>query len=433
MNTPLKLLLTATLLLCAVACDDSEPAGGDVISTADTAVDTTPPPSCSASEPCADSTTVCDISTQTCIPRCTESSCGNTALCDSTTGLCVEAQTCASTAECTTEGDVCDTCRGLCIPNTFDKRACEEDLNCFSDSYCDPCTGLCELRKPPCETCSFHYECGQEGDRCIDLVSAGGRFCSQACQIFTDCPEGYDCVEITAGEPSQCVPASESCDAPAACATDEDCRGTNTICTRGRCVSGCTPGACPSGKLCELGNCVDRCDNPARTEPCPNGTTCNTDNGLCEFPGQCRSSKDCNEPETYCDFDDLTCKPGCLVDDDCLDAAKECVDMACVPRGCKGNYACAFQQVCELSTATCLDAEGPYCESCDPNAAGACGPEANKCLEFEDQDGNTIGPFCYIACDADPDNACPQGYSCEDFGDEGMLCYRDCTFDPFGG
>jgi hypothetical protein len=361
-------------------------------------------------------------------PACTPTSCPQGEACDLSSGRCVTGVACSAQAPtCADDDSACDTCRGLCAP-IDGKRACTEQSNCFSDQFCDPCTGLCEQKRALCEPCTFGYECGAAQDRCVDIIASGGRFCAQACASVLDCPEGYDC---PAGV-GQCVPASGSCDAPAACQADTDCRAANTICQRGRCVPGCTDsGACPSGRVCERGRCQDPC--PAR--PCADGLVCDGARGVCAVDGECLSSSDCPEAETYCDAASRQCLSGCQVDDDCLSARLACERGACVLRGCTYAGSCAFGQVCDPAGA-CQPAQGPYCDVCDPNAQGACGPDANKCLDLQDDQGQSLGAFCFVACQDDPNNRCPQGYQCAPLQDQdgnttGEVCFRDCTFDPW--
>lgn len=154
------------------------------------------------------------------------------------------------------------------------------------------------------------------------------------------------------------------------------------------------------------------------------------------------SSADCAEPETHCDLASHQCRPGCERDDDCLSAADECVDARCRPRGCTGNYQCAFEEVCNLATGQCEHASGRHCETpCDPSDESACGGNGNRCLSLQDRDGNALGDFCFEACQPSP-NECPQGYQCVDISDQGSeppadpppaperLCIRQCNQEP---
>ena len=430
-------ILVFMLMVLSGGCDDGGSESTDLLSdmsedTDATAQDLTEVSGCDATNPCSQANEVCDLSQGQCVERCTAESCPAGEICDEGTGLCAVDPGCSSNEDCEGDGLVCDRCTGACV-GSEGKRICEEDINCFSDEYCDSCQGLCETRKAECEPCVYHQECGATGDLCLDMVQAGGRFCASSCGTLLDCPAGYLCEEIEAGQ-LQCVPASGDCSAPAACEGDEDCPDGATICREGRCVPGCEPGACTSGQVCDEGRCQAPCTE--RTEPCTEPSTCNPVSGLCEIEGSCRSSRDCDEPETYCDLNQLMCVPGCEVDDDCQDAYKECIEGSCEKRGCKGAWSCAFEQVCEMASKECMDAEGPYCDECDPDTEGSCGPEENKCVTLEDEEGNTQGDFCFVACSDDPDNECPQGYQCVPLQDQdgnpaGSVCARDCTTDPW--
>ena len=382
--------------------------------------------SCDFSTGCADSAQVCDPDLLVCVDKCTETSCEFGEVCDLVSGACLQGVACDSTTPCADSTQSCDTCRGVCIDGEG-KTTCDSNMNCRFEEYCDSCTSLCEVRKALCEECVFDRECGDSGDRCIDIISAEGRFCGQACGSVNDCPDGYLCGD------GQCVPASGDCAVPSECAQDVDCRGTDNICDRGRCRPGCDgPGSCPSELVCQFGRCLEACP----TRACDGETLCNTANGLCEIEGQCRESADCPDAVTYCDPATSQCVAGCEVDNDCLDVTKACEGGACVDRGCTAARQCAFEQVCDLASGACNPAMGPYCEACDPNDDSACGSADNKCLELQDEEGNSLGAFCFVACDADPDNRCPSGYQCTPLEDQngnpsGEVCFRDCNFDPW--
>ena len=181
--------------------------------------------------------------------------------------------------------------------------------------------------------------------------------------------------------------------------------------------------------------CVEAC---SATVPCPDGQECAED-GHCRIPGGCVQPADCEEPETYCDQTTNMCSPGCQADYDCKSSAKECINGVCETKGCAANYFCAFGEVCALDTGVCAPAPGPHCESgCDPQSETACGGEPNRCLELQDDEGNSKGAFCFVACGSDPNNACPQGYACQELQNqdgavEAQLCFRDCTNNPLAG
>jgi len=446
-ETPLRAALIAAALVALVGlmlgCDDDPKvngndtdavlqdlgdSSGDDLPEGDTPIET-----CAEDSEC-EGNLICDAASSLCAARCTFSSCPQGA-CDMSTGHCIDGTSCTEFGDCGDATIGCNTCKGLCEP-LEGKRRCEDATNCFTDEYCHPCKHRCEPNKALCDECIFHYECGTRDDLCIDIISAGGRFCGTSCQTLIDCPDGYTCVDISDTE-RQCVPASGSCGTPFECEADLDCQGgPNQICRNKRCVPGCTTGGCSTNTVCDHGNCQLPCD--LRGEPCAAPTLCDAVSGVCKLEGQCESSRDCPDAETHCDLTTNQCAPGCEVDNDCLDATKECVSAACVPLGCKGAWSCGFGQLCDMSSAVCGAAPGPHCEAgCDPEAEAPCGPAENKCLSLQDKDGNDLGSFCFVACSTDPDNICPQGYQCTELQDQngapaGSVCFRDCSTDPFG-
>jgi len=233
----------------------------------------------------------------------------------------------------------------------------------------------------------------------------------------------------------QCVPLSGICTAPALCTEDSACP-YGEICQQGQCAPGCVEDeACPNGQVCAQFRCVDMC---AEANPCPVEQICD-EGGHCKIEGGCLEPKDCIEPETYCDLSSNLCKAGCLEDFDCKSSGKICDNGTCVDKGCTANYFCSFGQVCNLGTGACEQAVGPYCEAgCEQGAETACEGKPNLCLGLQDKDGNDAGNFCFVACSPDPQNACPQGYSCEEFEhpEDGVvypICARDCLVEPLGG
>ncbi len=361
---------------------------------------------------------VCDPTLGRCVAPCVDDgSCPATARCD-VGGLCVPRDACSDAASCGAS-EACNTCLGVCQA-TAASTVCTSDVNCGFEEFCDTCIGRCLPRRELCDPCERDEECGESGDLCLEYAS-GGSWCGRRCGA---CPVGYACDEDLA----QCVALSGSCERVRECDDSSDCPSGRVCSPAFLCVPGCTDDAsCTAGNICQGGECRPPCTSAAE---CVAGAECV--DGRCRVPGGCLTSEDCAEPETYCDRDTLMCVPGCEVDNDCLDAALECVAGDCVPRGCLGNYACAFGQVCDLATGLCAEAVGPYCDTCNGDDIDSCGTE-NLCASLQEDDVD-VGSFCFVACTDDPDNACPQGYRCQEVeveaGDVRRVCTRPCNREP---
>lgn len=352
---------------------------------------------------------------------------------------------CTTDAECFGENRVCD-CQGKCTD--AGTKACEEDKNCGSGFYCDPCVGYCYPQGEVCEPCGSENlcnpltgecrprgnQCARDGSRCLDYVS-GGSFCGRGCLGDAGCPMGYTCMDLAQfGIPAmQCVPNTGSCNRVRECEEDRDCELHHVCNTMHQCALGCQVDTeCPTGKVCISARCKEACD-PVNN-PCAEGLICN-DKGKCLPPGGCADAYDCPQPETYCNEEMQMCVAGCLDDRDCKSAAKLCENKVCVRRGCTANFWCSFGEVCTLDSGDCVIPPEPFCEPCAEDAE--CGPEPAKCLELQDEEGTSQGKFCFVGCYPDPDNECPQGYQCveltdQDGASQGEVCARTCYQEPVG-
>ena len=424
----LGILLALAVGGCSSESDETGDDGGaaDVCTGRGCADDTGGSPdgtgeACASTADCSDGLVCSD---GRCVPACDDDSeCGATERCETASGECVEAVPCEDSSTCST-GETCDTCAGVCRPSTGG-AVCQRDENCPGfDDYCDTCLGECQPKRELCAPCTADIQCGEDRDLCLNYAS-GSRACGVACGgDLPSCPAGYAC-DTEAG---QCTPLTGDCGAVRQCEDDAECPGVQICSATGLCVPGCIADeACTAGNVCVGARCVPPCTSDS---DCADGQTC--EDGRCKVPGGCTTSRECLEPETYCDRALGMCVDGCQIDDDCLDAAKECAAGSCVPRGCRGNYSCAFEQICELGTGLCEAAVGPYCDECNGDDVDSCGA-TNACLNLQDADGNDLGAFCMVGCAADPDNACPQGYACEEIdldGDIRRVCVRPCNIDP---
>ncbi|TVQ99713.1 MAG: hypothetical protein EA398_12065 [Deltaproteobacteria bacterium] len=378
---------------------------------------TAPAIGCTTADDCPSPDQACDVARQRCVPRCTsDDGCDPRASCDLSQGICTPRPPCGFDDRACPDGLACDACLGACLPDPGG-TACLDDANCGFDEFCEPCMNLCEPRRPPCAPCRDDLQCGESGDLCLDFAE-GGRYCGRACG---SCPVGYDC------DPGlgQCVPLSGSCEVVRECSRDADCLGALICGAAGLCVPGCTDdSACEGSLVCSAGRCTEPC---ATDGDCAAGQECRDDQ-RCWVPGGCFTSVDCPEAETYCDREAGLCVSGCQVDVDCLDASQECVSGVCVRRRCAGNYACAFQEVCDLDSGQCRPDERPHCSGCDAGDVDSCGSE-NICVELEDEPTGS----CFLRCDDDPLNDCPQGYRCTEVEvneQPRRVCFRPRCDDP---
>ena len=384
--------------------------------------------SCMSDEACP-SGARCDLESMSCVASCErDSECGANAACID--GLCIEQAQCDGGVGGTcAEGQVCS-CMGLCLPLTG--NPCQGDLQCQVSEYCDLCQGQCRAKIEPCGACDDSASCERSGDICAPVGQEGDTYCLRACVGQGSCDNlgpGYLC-ESLGDAGTFCVPEAGACQALTQCERDAECDAGFFCNERAQCQPGCeNDTTCSEGLLCQGLRCAPPCT--ADSDCSAEGAVCEGD-GRCRIPGGCQSSRDCAEPETYCDLDTLRCVSGCQVDNDCQDANQECVHGACQARGCTGNFQCGFGQVCELETGTCVMAEGRHCEAgCDPmNSETSCGTEGQRCLSLQDEEENPIGDFCFEPCEPEP-NACPQGYSCQELQDPNngstfSLCIRTC-------
>lgn len=400
---------------------------GGVSGGGETGGDSSGVASCTMDEDCPPGT-LCDEGRQACRDACDQDSeCGATSICQS--GFCQVLEPCEGGVEGTClEGSTCD-CRGLCIPLVG--NPCRGDLQCQVSDYCDPCKGQCLPRSLPCEACTSDVSCERSADVCVPVGARGEEYCLRACTGQGACDNlgaGYVC-DALGGRGTFCLPEAGECTALRQCERDVDCVSGSFCNERGQCQPGCVNDiSCSEGLVCQGLRCAPLCTGPS--DCTAEGAVCESD-GRCRIPGGCQSSRDCTEPETYCDLNTLRCVDGCQIDDDCLDANKECVAGRCRPRGCSRNYQCSFGEVCDVERSLCVMAEGRHCEAgCDPSASEtSCGSGGQRCLSLQDAEENPLGDFCFEPCQPEP-NECPQGYSCETIedgsGSSFSLCIRQC-------
>jgi len=270
-----------------------------------------------------------------------------------------------------------------CAPWSAAGEPCT-DAPCGPGLVCED--GVCvEPPPPPPPPCVADDECAVDGD-------ASGRVCDAGVCRFADCAFDAQCGTRICVD-GNCAPA-------VACDVDVDCGGFPLeICDEGACRpacfddSACGPSVGGLGlQTCVDGRCLQRCLNDAtcfgqgicddgacQTPECATDDACGDgdvfcDGGRCAGFTTCDADVDCFDPNFFCDVEatpvrcaerptcradaecgsgalctDAHCRPAdtCFVDDDCADAANECVAGRCVRRpACRGDDDCAGEQVC---------------------------------------------------------------------------------------
>lgn len=80
-----------------------------------------------------------------------------------------------------------------------------------ADCWADPAVQLCQT------TCDGDDVCSRPIDLCVEHLNLEGSFCGMACAIQSDCPNGFDCLEVTSVDnvtALQCVPLAGFCVTP---------------------------------------------------------------------------------------------------------------------------------------------------------------------------------------------------------------------------
>lgn len=205
--------------------------------------------------------------------------------------------------------------------------------------------------------------------------------------------------------------ASGPCTSDRACGDYHFCDEKSGEC---RCSDnrGCGQGEfCNPAFMCQtIAGCRDNVD-------CLGETFCDVGSGMCVGKDQCTL-------ETHCPFNHVCdpavghCVDGCRDEGDCM-LGYSCIGATrssfgqCAAGICRDNDMCRVQEICDLSTGSCLfDDRGPYCAACQNTwAPDECGGGANYCLvDPSDPAGATF--YCGVDCAQGQD--CPRSYYCHD-------------------
>jgi len=329
---------------------------------------------------------------------------------------CNEASDCESTYCITTKkyGKVC---------TVYCEEECPLDWKCQSKQVGPDIIFLCA---PPetdlCVPCTEDDDCGTFEDLCVPVGFEGKTYCGTACNSDAQCPTGYACKKVQAGDVSalQCVPASNSC----TCLGDlngatEPCAVENAF---GKCFGekqcagpwGWTEcsAATPAEEVCDGkdNDCDGEKDEDLVPESCENAN----DFGVCTALKECLGAGGWSCPAGYpgpeqCDGQDNDCDGD--VDEEFPGLGSACDSEEDEDLCKKGVYKCNSQ----TGTAECQGdtPELEFCNEKDDNCDGVPDdpwPEKGQACDGPDADWCANGIW---VCALD-------GYGLECVGDENI-------------
>lgn len=226
-------------------------------------------PHCSTAADCAEATPICDPLYRVCVACIAGNDCDRDHYCSSYECVPKPGPGCYTQADCNPDGfRPLKTTTPYCKPHDLYCVACLADWQCGTGQRCK--NNVCSDGEIACES---------QGDCPGALVCEKPRYASHTWCV--ECWDDFDCPIDTVCDRHElsCVPAPTrvqwSPPSAASCSSDNDCRALGLRCdtAAGRCAQ-CGPNLeCPSGYLCESGNCVaveecrpgqQRCTRPCR-------------------------------------------------------------------------------------------------------------------------------------------------------------------------
>ena len=331
-------------------------------------------------------------------------------------------------------GDSCEL-TDSCEPEVTEPPPCEEGEGCFGD----PCEGADDCLSSICtmhqgdnvcsktcdEECPIGWSCklvtGGAGDgqyACVSNFShlclpcsdagdcsgettlntcvaypEGGSFCGGACDLETNCPDGYSCQEVdttSGGKSYQCVSDEGICDCSALavesslatpCSVVNDygaCDGAR-LCTEDG-LSECDA-AIPGPEVCN--GVDDDCNGSIDESTCDDGNPCTEDtcagaDGCQHTPltgTECLDGTACTQADLCQDGEcvgtPLNCDDGNGCTDDSCEADKGCVYTPNFA-DCDDGDACTLADTCK--DGVCVSGTSLSCDNGNPCTDDACGP-----------------------------------------------------------
>jgi hypothetical protein len=109
--------------------------------------------------------------------------------CDPDAHTCTEG--CLGEEDCL-GGDTCDVDARTCVVGV----CVDTEIDCAVGERCDD--GACESVGKMCTECQRTSDCPTAREECLLDIDGNGH-CYPECQVETDCPAGFDCLEIQTG------------------------------------------------------------------------------------------------------------------------------------------------------------------------------------------------------------------------------------------
>jgi hypothetical protein len=373
---------------------------------------------------------VCTNGTPTNPPEPAETPC-STGVCngDAMAPACVE---CATNAQCTNPGEVCDVPTGVCLASNG--QGCAGPTDCLSglciDGLCcdSPCLGTCSACDVPgsqgtCSFVPFNVDLDSEcpGGAC-DGMGACKKSDGQGCSLGAECLSD-ECVD------------SVCCDGP--------CSGTCQACNLSGSVGACTfvpfnvdldnecnNGACDGAGLCKL-DLGQGCGNGSQclSTFCADSVCCDGACGgtceACSAAGACTPHAVGTDPEAECAADVCNGNSACRCMDGLVNGAESDVDCGggTCPT-CAATQSCNVASDCTSGVCTAGSCQAPSCGDGVVNGAEVCdvNDPATPCCA-----GTCMGTAASgTACGADPDGTgCSAEPKCDGGGTAAANCQPD--------
>ena len=257
------------------------------------------------------------------------------------------------------------------------------------------------------------------------------RYCGDC---TTSCPSGHVCEEGDCIDPGDCRTNAIGCsgftfcdaetgDCLRGCTQDVQCTGGHEICDTGahecvcsfgfeRCAFDCVDTqvdprfcgdcttSCPSGHVCEAGNCVDPGDCRTNDIGCSGFSYCDDATGDCLFG--CDDNAQCTEANQICNMisHDCVCAPGfhpcggtCASDLDVNTCGGSCSPCPAPPNSTPECNAGVCDFVCDIDYERCGNACCSLCTCEDEGIECGSGPPCNTSL-FCGTCDDPMAPLC---------------------------------------